>query len=224
MGGTVQARLFGLCGTFAVMALLFAGLLLSTWLVFSVGKGREQPNLAVFDVASVQERQSRPPTQRQELPVPGSSAQPGAPMARSHTDEAPGSAGEVPAGAAPASATLAARDSEQSDTALETAYQESVRAHVLQFRFYPEAARPAHMQGRVLVQMELDREGHVTSAWIERSSGYAALDEAALRMIRRADPMPPVPAQLPSGIEISLPLDFVAPALAWMPGRRFWLG
>jgi len=55
----------------------------------------------------------------------------------------------------------------------------------------------------------LDRTGRVLSTSIVKGSGDAALDEAALAMIRRSDPMPqPPPAVADEGLTFTLPLIF----------------
>ncbi len=43
------------------------------------------------------------------------------------------------------------------------------------------------------MSFELDRIGHVLTARVERSSGDPAFDEAAIAMLRRADPVPVPP-------------------------------
>jgi periplasmic protein TonB len=108
---------------------------------------------------------------------------------------------------------LAGADSGASAESLRrSTYQDAVREHVLRFIYYPDGARPNRMKGLVRVQFDMSRDGHVLSAWIQQSSGYDILDEAALLVVRRAEPMPPIPATLPAEMEISLPLDFVPPS------------
>lgn len=98
--------------------------------------------------------------------------------------------------------------------ALSSAYQQAVREHVMRFSFYPDGARADRMKGVVMVGVELTRDGHVSSAWIERSSGYGPLDDAALLVIRHADPMPVIPVSLPNQLVLSVPLEFLPPRLA----------
>lgn len=101
-----------------------------------------------------------------------------------------------------------------SDGALRSTYQSTLRAHVLRYRYYPEDARPDRLRGIVRVQFALSRDGRVLSAWVQTSSGHAVLDEAALDALRRAQPLPAIPAELPGEMEVLLPLDYIPPRLA----------
>ncbi len=51
-------------------------------------------------------------------------------------------------------------------------------------RYYPQAARRAHIEGRVLVRITIDPSGVVSHASVERSSGSRMLDDAALALAR----------------------------------------
>jgi periplasmic protein TonB len=42
----------------------------------------------------------------------------------------------------------------------------------------------------VVIRLVLDRAGHIVSAKVEKTSGDAAIDDAALAMMRSADPLP----------------------------------
>jgi protein TonB len=87
-------------------------------------------------------------------------------------------------------------------------YQAQLLAHITRFRAYPDAARPLHLVGVTLVRFAMTRDGRVLKVWIERTSGQATLDAAAEDTIRRAQPLPPIPAGLPSVLMLALPVDF----------------
>jgi periplasmic protein TonB len=87
-------------------------------------------------------------------------------------------------------------------------------------RNYPAAAIARREQGTVHVRFSLDRRGHLVSNRIVRGSGFAALDNAALELVRQAQPFPPPPAELPAAqLNMSIPIDYTlscgAP-LAWL--------
>lgn len=64
------------------------------------------------------------------------------------------------------------------------------------------------IEGTVEIRFILDRNGGVLNAWVATSSGEAVLDAEALAAIRRAAPMPDIPAALPDRVDITLPMDF----------------
>jgi protein TonB len=90
-------------------------------------------------------------------------------------------------------------------------YQDVLLAYITRFRAYPDAARPARLIGRVLVRFAMSREGKVLDVWVDQSSGQSILDDAAKSTVLRAQPLPPIPAGLPSVLTLSLPVDFSPP-------------
>lgn len=60
------------------------------------------------------------------------------------------------------------------------------------------------------VRIRIDRRGNLRFMEIDKSSNYEALDRAAIDTVRRANPVPPAPADYPSGesIEFIVPIVF----------------
>ena len=78
-----------------------------------------------------------------------------------------------------------------------------------QAKRYPEAARARNEQGIATAKLTMDRSGHVLSATLVHSSGSETLDEEAVAMIRRADPLPPPPAELAGNtLTLTIPVTF----------------
>lgn len=69
-----------------------------------------------------------------------------------------------------------------------------VLAHLAGFKQYPSAARERNVVGRPVVAFSLSPSGAVVSLSLVSSSGASILDDAALSMVRRAAPFPPMPA------------------------------
>jgi protein TonB len=69
-----------------------------------------------------------------------------------------------------------------------------VIAQLARHKHFPESAREAGRSGRVVLTFTVNRSGGVTSVSVSGSSGVAVLDQAALAMVRRAQPFPPMPA------------------------------
>ena len=74
---------------------------------------------------------------------------------------------------------------------------------------YPEAAKSRHQQGVAQVFFSIDRRGRVINSRLVRSSGASALDDEALALLRRAEPFPPPPPELPGArVDLSVPIRF----------------
>jgi len=74
---------------------------------------------------------------------------------------------------------------------------------------YPPAAQSRREQGTAQVFFRLDRQGRVIDSRLVRSSGASALDEEALALLRRAQPFPPPPRELPGQrIDLNVPIRF----------------
>lgn len=72
-------------------------------------------------------------------------------------------------------------------------YLDAVRRWVQRYRKYPEEAVKQKQEGVVQLGFKFTRDGTVIDAWIEKSSGFPLLDQAALNMIHAASPIPKVP-------------------------------
>lgn len=76
-------------------------------------------------------------------------------------------------------------------------YEQELSGWLERHKVYPAEAARAGLQGRVVVRVQMNRQGKVLGNWIEKSSGHAILDKAVLAQVRRADPFPPAPATYP---------------------------
>jgi len=72
---------------------------------------------------------------------------------------------------------------------------------------YPEAAQSRREQGVAQVFFSLDRQGRVQPR--RALIGASALDEEALALLRRAQPFPPPPRELPGKrVDLTVPIRF----------------
>lgn len=88
------------------------------------------------------------------------------------------------------------------------AYTQTIALWLDKFKVYPEEAKAAGMQGRAMVRIRIDRRGNVHYRILSERTAYPLLDKAVLDMVRRANPVPPVPADYPVVDEY---LEFVIP-------------
>jgi len=73
---------------------------------------------------------------------------------------------------------------------------------------YPEAARQAGVEGRVLVKAYILADGSVREALVARSAGNSALDGAALRTIRESRFVPAQRGGRAVPVWVEVPIDF----------------
>lgn len=131
----------------------------------------------------------------------------------SPTSEAPTSPMTGEAAAAPAQAASggeAALPAAAPDPGAVSDYYRRVENHLARFHAYPAALAGARPTGVVRVGLIVQRDGRVMDAWIETSSGSVPLDEAALQTLKRAEPLPGLPATLPGAIDLIVPLRYAA--------------
>jgi periplasmic protein TonB len=123
----------------------------------------------------------------------------------------------------PAPRTTAAPRSEQRTAAIPQApspgsaasqaaiasWRDLLLARLQQNKRYPSSAEARHEQGVVTLAFTVDREGHVVSRHISRSSGVAALDDEVLAMVQRAQPLPAFPpAMTQRTVSLVVPIRF----------------
>lgn len=87
-------------------------------------------------------------------------------------------------------------------------FQQSLLRHVARYQRYPNAARSMHLEGKVDTQFAMARDGTLLGVWVRTSSGQLLLDREAIETIRRAQPLPPIPPELPDRLNIHLQLEF----------------
>ena len=88
-------------------------------------------------------------------------------------------------------------------------WQSRIIAHLNRARRYPDGARNRREEGVPHLQFTIDKAGQVLSARIVRSSGFLALDEAALEMVHRASPLPAPPAGIGGpAVTLTVPVNF----------------
>jgi protein TonB len=88
-------------------------------------------------------------------------------------------------------------------------YAARVRLHLESFKVYPPQARRRHQTGVVQLTFAIDRQGRVLLAQVTKSSGVAALDQAALDMLAAAQPLPKPPSDVTDErISMTVPVEF----------------
>lgn len=90
-------------------------------------------------------------------------------------------------------------------------FQRTLFEHIEHYRHYPDAARAQQLVGETQLLFAMSRDGAVLDIWVQRSSGYELLDEAAIDTIQRAQPLPLIPSLLPDRLNIMIHVAFAMP-------------
>jgi periplasmic protein TonB len=86
-------------------------------------------------------------------------------------------------------------------------FQQSLLKHIARFQRYPAAAHNK-LQGTVETFFSIDRKGRLLGVWVKTSSGQRLLDTEAIETIKRAQPLPSIPAELPDRLNVQIQLAF----------------
>ncbi|EPX0996790.1 energy transducer TonB family protein [Campylobacter jejuni] len=90
-------------------------------------------------------------------------------------------------------------------------YQALLMAHLTKFKKYPQEAIMQKQEGVVRIRVSIDESGNVLSKELKKSCPYAALNDEALSLFKRASPLPKSPKEmLKNGDKISfvMPIDY----------------
>lgn len=90
-------------------------------------------------------------------------------------------------------------------------YQALFMAHLTKFKKYPQEAIMQKQEGVVRIRVSIDESGNVLSKELKKSCPYAALNDEALSLFKRASPLPKPPKEmLKNGDKISfvMPIDY----------------
>ena len=75
-------------------------------------------------------------------------------------------------------------------------YEQLLASWINRFKRYPEAAMRRRIEGDVLLQVKIARNGEVVAHKIFRTSGNDLLDSEAENLIARANPLPAMPKEI----------------------------
>ena len=88
-------------------------------------------------------------------------------------------------------------------------YFSELKSWLNQYKQYPPQLRKHKVQGVVTVRFTIDKTGALKKSSIKLSSGHNELDQAALQLLKNADPMPEFPTSFNRDqLTVSLPIEY----------------
>jgi periplasmic protein TonB len=150
----------------------------------------------------------------QPLAIPDASGEMRPAVPSSLTETIPARSGDAPVSAAAArpaiSAALPTSDGVDADGL--RSYRLALAREARRFKRYPSQAVDAQWSGTAELRVTVQADGVAMAAELAKSSGHAALDDAALDMLRHALPVTPVPVVLRGrAFAVNLPVMFELP-------------
>jgi len=212
----------------ALTAILYALFVLLAW--WSAGNTRASHATAEITATILQDRPKkrameplppflahliRPHAEQPAMPVftiaSGAPPQAPAPLAASAAKTSPmlgGTSGNGPMGQA-ASANGTGGNGGGLAGCLDPVWMRAVTERVRQFFYYPDAARASRTTGVAMIHFGVRRTGQIDSLAISKSSGNEELDKAATDIVRKAQPLPPIPDRMHTDhVDGDLPVSF----------------
>jgi protein TonB len=123
---------------------------------------------------------------------------------KDETENAPNAAPPLVSASATTAPTAAA-----ARTAQLVSWKRKLAVHLQRNKRYPAEAQARRERGTAKVSFVVDRQGHVVSSTLVQGSGSAALDRETLELLRRAEPLPAPPADVPgTQFAFSVPVRF----------------
>jgi protein TonB len=192
----------------ALSAVAHLGVLLMLLLtVRQVMPAISQPPLFVTLVANKAPLPPAPPDIRPRLTIP-SPVVPVVPAFSIDADAVVAAAPSGPPAAAPSPASAAPASGASDGSAL-AAYLARVSAHMQLRLRKPLVAARLGETGEASVHLVFNRAGHVLSVELIKSSGHKDLDEEAIAVVKRSDPLPPIPPDIKADvINAQMPVNF----------------
>ncbi len=92
---------------------------------------------------------------------------------------------------------------------VQQSYIATLSAKLAKHKRYPNSARKRGQEGTATLFFVVQRDGRVSESYISLSSGHKRLDDAVLRMLKKASPLPPFPEDMEQqSLTIRIPIEF----------------
>ena len=165
---------------------------------------------AIETPAEIAELAPPPPIRKPEAPVRPTLVEPIPEIDLADVEPStPGAGGKAGTQDSPDAWNSAADASAGGMAGTEADYASVLLAWLERHKEYPRAAQQRCQQGVVLLYIVIDKRGRVIDSRIHESPGRRLLDDAALAMLERAQPLPPIPDDIhKERLEFVVPVQF----------------
>jgi colicin import membrane protein len=86
--------------------------------------------------------------------------------------------------------------SQSKESKLEDLYGDLVKLKINEVWTIPENLLKEMVDLETIIVIIIDKDGRVQKSWFEKKSGNALYDQSAMRAIKKAEPLPPIPKEL----------------------------
>ena len=108
-------------------------------------------------------------------------------------------------------AAILARIMAEASTNVPSNWQSKIRAMLKRRQYYSAGPKEKDIAGTTLVAFTIDRRGHLLEVHVKDGSGSSVLDDEALRLVKRMQPFPPLPAEAEGEyFSAQIPVEFDA--------------
>ncbi len=88
-------------------------------------------------------------------------------------------------------------------------YVTALMRQLNRYKTYPRELKKAKVEGTVVLEFTIDADGRLLVSAVQRSSGHADLDRAAMDMLARANPLPAIPDSLDRDeLALAIPVEY----------------
>lgn len=144
-----------------------------------------------------------------EIPVPPRPPAEPTERKRERRPPLPATAPPISRQPAPAAAAPSMESLPRPESAALPTWKGLLVRHLERYKRYPPEAQRARQEGIAYVRFVMARDGRVLVASIERGTGVPSLDREGLDLLRRAEPLPPLPADQPGEtMALVVPIQF----------------
>lgn len=92
---------------------------------------------------------------------------------------------------------------------IKMSYDQYLVAYIRKYKTYPRIAERLKQQGTVFTKIIIGNDGSLKDVLVAQSSGFKALDQGAINLIKSIAPFKPLPKHLKEQHEVNIPIEYI---------------